>query len=156
LTFWQGTLARLSPKSRLRQALLARTVQTGLAAFDREDIDIVVTAYDPDVEFIAIWTHGEQGTLGLKPIYRGHDGYRELDADWRSAWGGLRVELQELIDFGDRFLVVGQLIGRGRGSGVSIGQNIAILVTLNRAGRVIREQRYFDHAEALKAVGLEE
>jgi ketosteroid isomerase-like protein len=135
---------------------LARTLQTGLAAYDRDDIEIVLLAYDPDVLFIGPVAHGEQGTLGLAPIYRGRDGYRELDADWRSAWGALRIEPQELIDLGDRFLVIGQLIGRGRGSGVSIGQDIAVLTTLNRAGRIIREQRYFDHGEALKAVGLEE
>jgi ketosteroid isomerase-like protein len=119
-------------------------------------MDIVVLAYDRDVEFIAPEAHGEQGTLGLAPIYRGHDGYRELDADWRSAWGSLRFEPQELIDFGDRWLVIGQLIGRGRGSGIPLSQNIAILTTLNSAGKVIREQRYTDHIEALEAVGLAE
>ena len=48
------------------------------------------------------------------------------------------------------------MTARGRGSGVSISQNIAILQTLDSAGKIIREQRFFDHAEALKAVGLEE
>jgi ketosteroid isomerase-like protein len=154
LALWQRVLARLSPRSRLRQALLTRTLQNGLAAYDRGDIEIVLLAYDPDVEFIAPVAHGAQGTLGLAPIYRGREGYRELDADWRSAWGTLRVEPQELVDFGDRFLVIGQMIGRGRGSGVSLSQDVAVLTTLNHAGRVIREQRYFDHGEALKAVGL--
>ena len=156
VALWARVIARLAPRSRLRQALLARTLQNGFAAYNREDIELVVLAYDPDVEFMSPVVHGEQGTLGIAPIYRGHGGYRELDADWRSAWGALRVEPQELIDLGDRFLMTGQMIGRGRGSGIPLSQDIAVLTTLNHAGKVIREQRYFDHGEALKAVGLEE
>jgi hypothetical protein len=46
------------------------------------------------------------------------------------------------------------MTGRGEGSGVSLSQNVAVLNTLDDAGKVIREQRYFDHSEALEAAGL--
>ena len=144
------------PKSRLRQALLSRTVQNGLAAYDRGDIEAIILAFDPDAEFQAPPDHGQEGILGFRPSYRGHHGYREFDADWRGSWEALRVEPRELIDLGDRLLLLASMTARGRGSGVSISQNIAILQTLDSAGKIIREQRFFDHAEALKAVGLEE
>jgi uncharacterized protein len=152
---WAWVIARLSPSSRLRQALLARRVQDSAAAYDRGDIEVLILGYHPDVEFRAPVDHGE-GILGLRGAFRGHDGYREFDADWRSAWGALRVEPQELIDLGDRLLVIAEMKGRGGGSGASVSQNVAMLDTLNRAGKVIREQRYFDHAEALEAVGIRE
>jgi ketosteroid isomerase-like protein len=153
---WSRLMARLSPTSRLRQALLLRAVQSGLEAYNRGDIEVVVLAFDPDVEFQAPPDHGQEGTLGLQPSYRGHDGYRKFDADWRSAWHVLRMEPRELIDLGDRFLIIAQMTGRGEGSGVFLSQNVAVLNTLNDAGKVIREQRYFDHSEALEAAGLSE
>jgi len=156
LALWAWAVARLSPRSRLRQALLARTVQTGLAAFDRGDIEVVLLAFEPDVELLNPVAHGETGTLGMEPSYRGHDGYRAFYADWCSVWGTLRITPQELIDLGDRFLVTAQMSGRGVGSGISLSQDVAVLTTLNRAGKIILEQRYFDHSEALQAVGLEE
>ena len=156
LALWAWAIARLSPRSRLRQALLARTVQTGLAAFDRGDIEVVLLAFEPDVEFLNPVAHGEKGTLGMEPRYRGYDGYRTFYADWCSVWGMLRITPRELIDLGDRFLVTAEMSGRGVGSGISLSQDVAVLTTLNSAGKVIREQRYFDHSEALGAVGLEE
>jgi ketosteroid isomerase-like protein len=149
-------IALRPPKSRLRQALLSRTVQNGLAAYDRGDIEAIILAFDPDAEFQAPPDHGQEGILGFRPSYRGHHGYREFDADWRGSWEALRVEPQELIDLGDRLLLLASMTARGRGSGVSISQNVAILQTVDSAGKIIREQRFFDHSEALKAVGLEE
>src|SRR5204862_5841581 len=96
LALWEGVLARLSPRSRLRQALLARTVQTGLAAFDRGDLEVVLLAFEPDVELLNPVAHGEKGTLGMEPRYRGYDGYRTFYADWCSVWGMLRITPREL------------------------------------------------------------
>jgi ketosteroid isomerase-like protein len=158
--WFANALARMialrPPKSRLRRALLSRTVQNGLAAYDRGDSEAIILAFDPDAEFLAPPDHGPEGVLGFRPSYRGRDGYREFDADWRGSWEALRVEPQELIDLGDRLLLLASMTALGRGSGVSISQDVAILQTLNSAGKIVREQRFFDHSEALKAVGLAE
>jgi ketosteroid isomerase-like protein len=153
---WARLIARLSPNSRLRQALLSRTVQNSLAAYDRGDIEVIVLAFHPDAEFLAPPDHGQEGTLGFKQSYRGVRGFREFDADWRSAWEAMRVEPQELIDFGDQLLLLARVTALGKGSGVPINQDLAVLQTLNGAGQIVREQRYANQAEALKAVGLEE
>jgi ketosteroid isomerase-like protein len=156
VALWSRLVVRLSPTSRLRQALLLRSVQDGFDAYNRGDLEVLVLPYHPDVELQAPPDHGQGGTLGWPATYRGHDGYREFYADWQSAWGALRIEPQELIDVGDRFLVTAQMTLRGVGSGVSLSQNVAILATLDDAGKVIRERRYTDHSEALEAVGLPE
>jgi ketosteroid isomerase-like protein len=153
---WSRLVARLSPTSRLRQALLLRSVQISFDAYSRGDLEVLVLPYHPDVEFQGPPDHGQGGTLGWRPSYRGHDGYREFYADWKSVWGAPRIEPQELIDLGDRLLVIAQMRLRGVGSGVRLNQDLAVLATLDEAGKVIRERRYADHSEALETVGLSE
>src|SRR5256885_16079123 len=64
-------IALLPPKSRLRQALLSRTVQNGLAAYDRGVIEAIILAFHPDAGFVAQPDPGDQGVLGFRPPYRG-------------------------------------------------------------------------------------
>ena len=70
---WQRLIAQLSPSSRLRQALLVRTVQGGWEAFNRRDHEVLVLMYHPAVEF-----RYPEGTVGVKAHYRGLEGYREF------------------------------------------------------------------------------
>jgi ketosteroid isomerase-like protein len=59
------------------------------------------------------------------------------------------------VIWGDRVLMLGQVEGRGNGSGVPVNMPLAQVYDF-RDGKVCRIRSYLDHAEALKAVGLEE
>src|SRR5512132_4142567 len=61
---------RLSPGSRLRRGLLRRASISGWAAFNRQDFELMLISYAPDVEF-----HCSPGlrSLGLDGTYRGHE-----------------------------------------------------------------------------------
>ena len=86
--------------------------------------------------------------------YVGRDGLRQWLADTDDVWEGMHTEQNEFIDAGDRVVVIGRLVGKGKGSGVEIGQPNATILTI-RDGLVIRsETGYTDRREALKAVGL--
>jgi hypothetical protein len=60
-----------------------------------------------------------------------------------------------LIDLGDRLLILGRVKGSGLRSGAPFDDQWANLLTIS-AGRVIREQPFFSHHEALDAAGLSE
>jgi hypothetical protein len=128
-------------------------VEVGLAAYSRGDVDFVLLAHHPEGEYHGPPDQGE-GVLGLRGTYRGHDGYREFDSEWRGAWDAYWIVPQELIDFGDRYLIMAEMAGRARGSTVTISQPVAILEVLNRVGLIVREQRYSDHSQAHEALGL--
>ncbi len=154
LDLWSQLIARLPPTSRLRRALLSRAVEIGLDAYNRGDLEVVLLAFHRDVEFEQPPEFGDHGEFGFEQSYRGRESFRKFTADWLSGWDEFRIEPKELIDLGHRFLVLGELATRGKGSGVSVSQSMAVLHTLDDHGKVVREQRYFDHAEALEAVGL--
>ena len=61
----------------------------------------------------------------------------------------------ELIDLGERFVVLANVPMRAQASGVPLTEAFALVSTL-KDGRVIRHQEYYDHAEALEAAGLSE
>jgi ketosteroid isomerase-like protein len=65
------------------------------------------------------------------------------------------VETTELIDLGDRFVLLGSVRTRGSGSGVRLTQSFAWVTTLEK-GKVSHQYEYLDHAEALEAAGLTE
>jgi ketosteroid isomerase-like protein len=76
---------------------------------------------------------------------------------YRGLWesGGSDVRIEEIVDLGDRVLVRVGVNMRGHESGVEVGQPVSELATL-REGRIIFIEYFFDHKQALKAVGLEE
>lgn len=144
-------LSLLRPQSHLRQALVWRNVALSLAATNRRDFEAVLPRYDPDVEFVPA---DELVQLGIAASYRGHDGFRRLWDDWDAAWAShAQWQPRELIDLGDRVLILAGMRGIGEISGIDIDMHFAILATL-RDGKVIREQHYLDPATALAAVGL--
>jgi ketosteroid isomerase-like protein len=88
--------------------------------------------------------------------YTGIEGIRAMLAERDEVWGEFRIEPDEFVDAGDRVVVIGRWVGRGRGSGVEVNQPIADVFTLH-GGRVVRCQiGYSNRAEALEAVGLSE
>ena len=109
--------------------------------------------WDRNVELISPRELVEAGLAGSS--YQGQDGFHRYFGDLLPAWGEWRAQPLELIDLGDRLLMLGRIQGRGMGSGMPITQAYAALMNI-RNGNVVRQKEYADHAQALNAVGLRE
>jgi ketosteroid isomerase-like protein len=144
---------RLSPRSRLRQVIVRRSAQLGFEALNRDDVEAAFALYHPEVE---LNLPKEFVGLGLDPPDRGREERVSFERRWNAEWGRLRYELDEIIDLGDdRVLLVGRFEGSGPSSGAGFDNEFAEIFTFS-AGQVIREQAFFNHAEALEAAGLPE
>jgi ketosteroid isomerase-like protein len=147
-----GRVGRLPPSSRVRRAFLARAVRLTLAAYNRRDLDAVVAGWDPDFEY----RPGDEWVrAGLaEASYKGVEGYRRYVASTAEVWGGENyLRPVELIDLGDRVVILAEGTMRAQASGVPLNQSFALVTTL-RDGRPLSHQEYYDHDEALTAVGL--
>jgi ketosteroid isomerase-like protein len=102
-------------------------------------------------ENIAIGDHDILDQRG----YRGHAGFQSWLEDWTAAWTEYHMEPQEAIDAGDHVVVVIHMKAKGRGSGVTVERQDAIVHTM-RTGKIVRIDYYNSREQALKAVGLEE
>ena len=106
---------------------------------------------DPDFEF-----RGTVGGLEEGRIARGAQQFREVfEEEDLDAWDERRFEPEDFIDAGDRVVVLQREYRRGRGSGVELETQTAVVFEV-RDGRVVRIQGYMDRALALEAVGLTE
>jgi len=142
---------RLRPQSRARRAFLRRAAQLGFDALNRGDFESSFVLYDPGIEFI---TPPRLVGLGLDPVYRGRAGRIEFQQRWMHEWGVMRFEPEEVLDLGDRVLFLGSVHGSGLSSGAGFdSDNWAVLYDVS-AGRIVREQPFFDRREALEAAGL--
>jgi hypothetical protein len=110
---------------------------------------------------IAIASCGSGGqadarSSGEATAARGRDERVRLQQRWVAEWGDFRFAARELVYLGvDRGYIAGRIVGSGLSSGAAVDSDWAVLVTLS-AGRVIREQFFFDHGAALEPVGLGE
>jgi ketosteroid isomerase-like protein len=106
---------------------------------------------DPEVEF-----HGTVGGLEEGRVAHGLDQIiNTFEAEDLEAWEERRLEPEEFIDAGGDVVVLLHEYRRGRGSGVELETDTAIVFAV-RNGRVVRIQGYMDRAEALEAAGLRE
>jgi ketosteroid isomerase-like protein len=148
--------SRLPPRSRLRRAWLSRTTRQGCEAVNRRDFDLLFVAFDPQMEM-----RFDDSPIGgfLPPdmlgVHHGHEGYRRL---WEAAdevWEDLKLEFEEVIDFGARLVSSARYTGHGAMSGVPISQLVDQVFTLRR-GLVFRQEDFTDRDKALEAAGLSE
>jgi hypothetical protein len=141
----------LSPRSRLRRAILRRGLLSGWAAFNRRDFELMLVRYAPDVGFE--FDPGEK-TLGLGGTFRGHEAMVEGLGALAEGWGQYELEPAYILDLGDRVLNLGFQHARGRASGVNLEQEVAQLVT-GREGLVTHDVHFFSWEEGLRAAGLD-
>jgi ketosteroid isomerase-like protein len=117
-------------------------------AFYRRDAEAVFVLMDPEVEF--------HSALVEKQTYRGYAGLRQYRQDLDTAWSEWRSEDDRFLEAGeDHVLHLYRILGVGRGSGVRVQQDIAILWTL-RGGKILRGEVFLDQADAVDAAGLRE
>jgi ketosteroid isomerase-like protein len=123
-------------------------VKKGMEAWNREDIEELITLSDPDVEFVSIFAGLEGRT------YRGYNGLREYFADIRDTWTEFHRDIEKMIDAGgDQVVVFFHLRGMARASGVPVDEQVTTIFRL-RGGRLYRMVVFRDRDEALEAAGL--
>jgi ketosteroid isomerase-like protein len=107
--------------------------------------------FDPEVEFVRIGADG----LGLVGEWRGLDALTAAMATWMREWTDVRFQAQEFIEVGDRVLVLARESGIGKHSGARLDHLEASVFEL-RDGRIVRWEAYWDPAEAMSSLGIEE
>jgi ketosteroid isomerase-like protein len=120
------------------------------ATWNRGDLDAFIDLYAVDAEMTPPSSWVETGTLKGQPaIRRFYEGLKE-------AWEGEDTAiLRELLSASDNVVSRMDWQVRGRASGIDTHLAITNVNTIER-GKIVRQRHYLDHAEALKAVGLEE
>jgi ketosteroid isomerase-like protein len=131
----------------------------------QENVEIVRGAFavvtipgDPETMIAAIGPGFEMHLVGVggEPVYyAGASGIREFFRDVAESWESFRFEATDLRDLGDHILVLGDVRGRGRGSGVEVDDRWGWIVELSE-GRAARLRGFLDQREALEAAGLRE
>ncbi|HTQ68628.1 MAG TPA: nuclear transport factor 2 family protein [Solirubrobacteraceae bacterium] len=104
---------------------------------------------DPNIDFVmadgpdaGVW-HGRAGLIeGTRALFR--------------AWNDWRCETEEYVVLdAERVLVLLRVSGRGKTSGLEVGQ-VAVNLFHVQAGKVTKLAIYWDRANALAEFGLEE
>ncbi len=124
-------------------------VRQGFEAMNRGDLDGLLDMLDPDI----VWH--QPADLPDAVVAHGHAGLMDIMQRWLEEWDEYSVELEELIDAGDRVVVVQRIRGKGKGSGVETEMREAHVYKI-RERRPVEAWQYRTKEEALEAVGLRE
>jgi hypothetical protein len=121
------------------------------AGWDRGEFTSVTWAH-PEIELVFVDGPSPGSWTGLA-------GLSEARRDFLSTWEDFRTEAYEYRELdGERVLVFARLSGRGKTSGLEIGEMQAIGVNLFhlRDGKVTRLVLYMDRNRALADLGITE
>ena len=130
-------------------------IRRAYEAFNRGGMDACISEglWSPAI----VWDVTQSGIPGLG-TYRGREEVKRFfEEDWFSAFpfDEWEVEVEEVIDAGDRIVSMSRQHGRGASSGVVAELELAQVATL-RDGQIVRIDNYLDRAKALEAAGLSE
>jgi ketosteroid isomerase-like protein len=146
-------VGKLPPGSRLRQAALWRGVRIGLEAYNRRDLAVAAAGFHPELEYYPYREFVEAGLA--EPCYHGRSGYIDYIESTYDVWGaGVQLHPRELIDLGERLVVLADMPMRAQGSGVALDEAYGSVWDL-KDGMIVRAHDFLRHDEALRFAGLE-
>jgi ketosteroid isomerase-like protein len=137
-----------SPSRALVSARELELVREGYRAFERGDLDWLMTHFDAAILVEDRFESPDSAT------FHGHAGFLRYLEGWLSAWEQFRMEPVEFIPVRDQVLVLVRQFGRGKGSQVEIEEEVAHLWTV-REEKAIGYRVYTHQSDALAAVGIE-
>ncbi len=131
----------------------------------QENVEIVRAAYQhfrargtffdgftsPDM----VWDMSRYAGWVERDVYYGIEGEQEMAADWTAVWGPWEVEIDALVDAGERVIAVLCQRSRSELTGLPVVRVIAEVWTM-RDGRATRMEGYSTPGGALRACGLAE
>src|SRR6187200_2310482 len=91
--------ARLPRHSRLRRAMLVRSVRRGYAAASRRDFNLLAISLDPGIIYHSRADEPDPGP------HVGRDAYEQLAYGFADSFSEVTYEVLELIDVGDHVIV---------------------------------------------------
>ena len=125
-------------------------LKAGLAALNRQDRDAYLALIDPDAEW-----HVTGQVVDQQEVYRGREAIWEYLTSFTDQFDDVRIEMEDVVDGGERVVVWGRVRGRGKASGAVVDLRVATVFTI-RNGLLLRAENFAEMAEALEAAGLEE
>ena len=103
--------------------------------------------FDPAIQ------HDQTEGLFLDGVFYGQEGIRAALDEISNDWDALRLEPEEVIDLGDRLLVLIRMRARVRDSEAELDAQVAHVWEF-RGGRAVRWNVYGDRATALRALDV--
>ena len=116
-----------------------QVVREMLEAYLRGDYEGALPAFAHDVEVVTALErfHGLSGVV--KEAKR-----------WEEMWSAYRFEVEDLLDSGDKVVLLYHQLGKAKGSGLEVEERAAWVYTL-REGKITRVEMFQDREAALRA-----
>ena len=105
---------------------------------------------EPDFQVVMVGPDYLGRTLDLS----GAAGFREAWTDWTSPFSSYRIDLEEMIDAGERVVSLVAMSGKTKTGGVEVEAPAAAVWTIVD-GRLRRVEFHLDREAALRAAGLD-
>ena len=100
----------------------------------------------PDLEAVPAWR-------GAGTSYSGIEGFREMWIDWLEPWVTYRVQVDEMLEVGDRVVVLVRDRARRHGTDIEV-ELISGSVWTFRDGRIVRVEFHANREALREATGL--
>jgi len=123
-------------------------MRTWFELWNRGELDAFAGLFAPDSELITDPSWMEAGP------FRGRAAIMHWFEGLKDSWDAQQVVLRDLFEVDDKVVARLDWEVRGRTSGMETKLDVTSVNTITD-GQIVRQQYFFDHGAALKAVGLE-
>jgi ketosteroid isomerase-like protein len=147
-----------APRADQRPAPVGTDRRAGyLAGMSHDNVELVRRAYEAfsrrDFAAVQAMLHRDVRFQTTVETHHGPDGVAEWIRRADHIFDSFAIDVEELIDAGDRVVAVVHERGQGKDSGLSIDQDFAHVWSVS-GGRISDFQSFTERAAALDAIGL--